>query len=92
MRPNPYASAGQMHAVNSSDSPLMLLLYLPTFLASSFAIAGGIAMLRRKAYWLAVAGSVAVILGACVCALAGPAVGVWALVVLMKPGVKETFT
>jgi serine/threonine protein kinase len=80
-----------LRGFSSADAPLVLLIYVPCLLASAFAIFGGVAMLRRKAYWLAVAGSVAVMLGGCFCVFAGPAVGVWALVVLMRPGVKEMF-
>ena len=74
------------------DAQIALLVYVPCLFASLLAVSGGVAMLRRKVYWLAVAGSVAVMLGGCMCAFAGPIVGIWSLVVLMKPDVKETFT
>ncbi len=89
MRPNYHAEAGP---APTSETLAMQGFYFLSFLASSFAISGGVAMLKRKVYWLAVAGSVAVMLGACFCAFTGPAVGIWSLVVLMKPGIKETFT
>ena len=79
-------------ALSPAEAGYALLIYFPCLLASSFAVFGGVAMMRRKAYWLAIAGSVAVMLGGCTCVFAGPAVGIWALVVLMKPGVKEAFT
>jgi hypothetical protein len=81
-----------LRAFSSTDAQYALLIYALCLLASLFAIFGGIVMLKRKAYWLAVAGSITVMLGGCTCCLAGPTVGVWALIALMKPGVKETFT
>jgi tetratricopeptide (TPR) repeat protein len=100
MRPGFGSNFNQIEAAESSsarpldpkEARLALLLYVPCLLASSFAIFGGVAMLRRKAYWLAVVGAGAVLLGGCTCAMAGPIVGTWALIVLMKPGIKETFT
>ncbi len=94
--PNAYqygpAVATSDRSINPKEALLALLLYVPCLLASGFAIFGGVAMLRRKAYWLATAGAAAVLLGGCTCAMAGPIVGTWALIMLLKPGVKETFT
>ena len=97
-RPGPYAGADSAPltprdaSLTPRDAQIALLVYVPCLFASLLAVAGGVAMLRRKVYWLAVAGSVAVMLGSCMCAFAGPIVGIWSLVVLMKPDVKETFT
>lgn len=67
------------------------------FALLSFAVASGAAMwagygmLHLRSYWLSVAGSFAIMPGACVCCLAGFPVGAWSLSVLLKPEVVSAF-
>jgi hypothetical protein len=59
--------------------------------ASAAAVWAGFNMLRLRSYWLSVAGSIAVMPGACVCGFAGVPIGIWSLVVLFRPGVADAF-
>ena len=59
--------------------------------ASAAAVWAGYNMLRLRSYWLSVAGSIAIMPGACVCGLAGFPIGVWSVVVLFRPGVADAF-
>jgi hypothetical protein len=59
--------------------------------ASLASVWAGFNMLRLRSYWLSVAGSVAVMPGACMCMFAGVPVGIWSLVVLFRPGVANAF-
>ncbi|HVS69836.1 MAG TPA: hypothetical protein VHQ47_01120 [Phycisphaerae bacterium] len=54
-------------------------------------IFGGIKMKSLQNYNAALAGAVAAILPCTCCCIAGLAVGIWSLVVLMKPEVKAAF-
>jgi hypothetical protein len=54
--------------------------------------AGGIAMLRRKMYGLAVTGSIASMLTLNCCCVPGLAIGIWSLLILMQSDVKQSFS
>jgi hypothetical protein len=54
--------------------------------------AGAIAMLRRKMWGLALAGSIASMLTLNCCCVPGLAVGLWCMFVLMQPDVKSSFS
>jgi hypothetical protein len=78
------------------DSPkatviLTVFTLLSFAVASAIAIWAGYGMLRLRSYWLSVAGSVAVMPGACMCCFAGMPVGVWSLTVLFRPDVAAAF-
>ncbi len=78
------------------DSPqatvVMTIFTLLSFaVASAIAIWAGYGMLRLRGYWLSVAGSVAVMPGACMCCFAGMPIGVWSLTVLFRPDVAAAF-
>jgi len=78
------------------DSPqatvVMTMFTLLSFaVASAIAIWAGYGMLRLRSYWLSVAGSVAVMPGACMCCFAGMPIGVWSLTVLFRPDVAAAF-
>jgi hypothetical protein len=61
-------------------------------LLSLVTLVGGIAMVRRQFYGLAIAGCVAAMINLSDgCCLLGLPVGIWALVVLLKPDVKASF-
>jgi hypothetical protein len=60
-------------------------------LASAVAIWSGYNMLKLRNYWLALAGSVALMPGSCMCCLLGLPSGIWSLVVLLNPEVKAAF-
>jgi hypothetical protein len=60
-------------------------------LASAAAVWAGFNMLRLRSYRLSLAGSVAIMPGACLCFFAGIPIGIWSLTVLLRPEVRETF-
>jgi hypothetical protein len=55
------------------------------------AIWAGCNMIRLRSYWLSVAGSIAIMPGACFFCMAGLPVGIWSLVVLFRPDVSASF-
>jgi hypothetical protein len=59
--------------------------------ASAVAIWSGYSMLKLRNYWLALAGSVALVPGSCMCCLLGTPSGIWSFVVLLNPEVKAAF-
>jgi hypothetical protein len=59
--------------------------------ASAIAIWSGYSMLKLRNYWLALAGSVALVPGSCMCCLLGIPSGIWSFVVLQNPDVKAAF-
>jgi hypothetical protein len=75
-----------MRAMQVVAGVIFALLSTVTFL-------GGIAMLRRQLYGLAIAGSIAAMLNLidCCCVFGLP-VGIWALIVLLRPEVKASFS
>lgn len=76
-----------------SSGPLGLVFAVLFLIAAIVVISGAIAMLRGKSYGLAVTGSVVAMLHlGCLCCLLGIPFGIWSLVVLMKPEVKEAFS
>ena len=71
---------------------VMAIVMLMGFSVASVGAAwAGYSMLHLRSYWLSVAGSFAVMPGACFCCLAGVPIGVWSLVVLLKPEVSAAF-
>ena len=66
----------------------LLILCVPC----AMAIWAGVNMIRLRNYWLSVAGSIAIMPGACFCCLAGFPVGIWSLVILFRPEVSSAFT
>lgn len=58
----------------------------------AMAVWAGVNMIRLRSYWLSVAGSIAIMPGACFCCLVGFPIGIWSLVVLFRPDVSSTFT
>lgn len=58
----------------------------------AMAIWAGVNMIRLRSYWLSVAGSIAIMPGACFCCLAGFPIGIWSLVILFRPEVSSAFT
>ena len=56
------------------------------------AICAGVAMKRRRHYRLAIAGSIAVIMGSYVCSAASVLIGIWSIIVLLRPVVRSSFT
>jgi hypothetical protein len=75
------------------DMITMQIVIRSIFLVVSLAVAAGAAaMMNRKMYPLAILGSFAAIcnFGHCCCILGAPA-GIWALIVLFQPDVRESF-
>ena len=60
-------------------------------LASAIAIWSGYNMLKLRNYWLALAGSIALIPGSCMCCLLGLPSGIWSFLALINPEVKGAF-
>jgi len=78
----------------------MRFLFSPAWLVGSslvdlavcaIVILGGVQMLRLKSYGLAVASSVLAMIPCFACCCVGLPAGIWALVVLFKPEVKQAF-
>jgi hypothetical protein len=67
------------------------VLYLGLALGGGLAILGGWSMLRLRAYPLALVGSFSVMIGGCVRLFLGVPVGIWSLVVLLRPEVPAAF-
>ncbi len=59
--------------------------------ASAAALWAGYNMLRLRSYWLSMAGSIAIMPGAFMCCMAGFPIGIWSLMVLLKPEVSSAF-
>jgi hypothetical protein len=70
---------------------LAIVTFLSFALAGAMATWAGYEMLRLRSYWLSVAGSVAIMPGACMCCFAGFPVGIWSLSVLLRPEVSASF-
>jgi hypothetical protein len=84
----------QVAAGRPIDQNTAAMTIVATFglsIASAAAIWAGFDMLRLRSYWLSVAGSIAIMPGACVCCFAGVPIGIWSLVVLFRPEVSEAF-
>ena len=59
--------------------------------ASAVAVWSGYSMLKLRNYWLALAGSIALVPGSCMCCLLGIPSGIWSFVVLINPEVSAAF-
>jgi hypothetical protein len=70
---------------------LAIVTFLSFALASAMAVWAAYGMLHLRSYWLSVAGSVAIMPGACLCCFAGFPVGIWSLLVLLRPEVAASF-
>lgn len=77
----------------SGDAPVGVLavIYVGGLTAAGSAVFAATQMRRFRNFPLAVAGSVAVMFSGSWCCLAGVPVGVWCLVVLLKPGARTAF-
>ncbi len=71
---------------------MTIVMLLALSVSCGAAVWAGFNMLYLRSYWLSVAGSFAIMPGACFCCLAGVPVGIWALSVLRKPEVSSAFT
>jgi hypothetical protein len=87
------AKAGKSPGDISEDaSAVMAIIMLLGFsVASVGATWAGYSMLNLRSYWLSVAGSIAVMPGACMCCMAGFPIGIWSLMVLLRPEVSASF-
>ena len=70
---------------------MVILMFLACTIASGFAIWAGYNMLHLRNHALAIVGSIAIMPGACICFLAGLGIGIWSVIVLLKPDVKDAF-
>jgi hypothetical protein len=82
-------------APREKDDPataaMTIIMLLSFSVACIMAIWAGFNMIKLRSYWLSMAGSFAVMPGACFCCLAGLPVGIWSLAVLLKPEVSASF-
>jgi hypothetical protein len=89
--------AGPVQVGQAKEDPehtsavLGMIALLSFSLPSALAAWAGFEMVRLRSYWVSVAGSIAVMPGACVCCLTGLPVGIWSLTVLFRPEVAEAF-
>ncbi|HTU22524.1 MAG TPA: hypothetical protein VMG10_31085 [Gemmataceae bacterium] len=75
-----------------SNAAIGFVTLLSLSVPCAMAIWAGVNMIRLRSYWLSVAGSIAIMPGACFCCLAGFPIGIWSLVILFRPEVSSTFT
>ncbi len=89
---NAPAGRGSQNEENDRGSAAMAIVMLLSFsVGCVMAIWAGFNMLNLRSYWLSMAGSFAVMPGACFCCLAGVPIGIWSLTVLLKPEVSSAF-
>ncbi len=92
-----WGSPPSTYSPPASDSPKVgkaevMLLYASFGAASLVSLLGAVCMLMQRGYPLAILGCIAVVWGgACPCVLPGVLVGIWALVVLLNPAVRQCF-
>jgi hypothetical protein len=88
----PYRPGGTAALESDKASVALAVIMLLCFSVASAAAAwAGFNMLHLRSYWLSVAGSLAIMPGACFCCFAGFPIGIWSLTVLLKPEVSATF-
>jgi hypothetical protein len=93
--PSPSAGADDVRGEGSPEraTAVMTIIVLLSFsVPCAMAIWAGFNMIRLRSYWLSVAGSIAIMPGACFFCLAGLPVGIWSLVVLFRPDVSSCFS
>lgn len=86
-------SATKVQGMDLLSGAMGTLVTIVLVIVSLVAAFGGLQMTRLKSYPMAVTGAVLIMLpcsGYCCCIIGLP-VGIWALVVLMKPDVKAAF-
>jgi len=85
---------GQMGGGFNMDMRVMYVVFGAIFaVVSLVSFCGGVAMLRRQMYWLAMAGSIAAMINLTdCCCLFGLPVGMWALIILLQSDVKASFS
>ena len=84
---------GTYSRVSDRASTVLTIMMLLAFsVACGAAVWAGFNMLYLRSYWFSVAGSFAIMPGACICCVAGVPIGIWALSVLRKPEVSSAFT
>jgi hypothetical protein len=89
---NALRDRGSPNEENDRGSATMAIVMLLSFaVACVMAIWAGFNMINLRSYWLSMAGSFAVMPGACFCCLAGVPIGIWSLTVLLKPEVSSAF-
>lgn len=79
-----------LHSLLMTTSAVMLALLVPLKLG---AILGAVQILKMQRYWLAVAGSFLALVNFldCPCCLASLPFSLWALIVLLRPEVRQAF-
>jgi hypothetical protein len=93
--PGQYPDAGNPGEESNPEraTTVMTIVVLLSFsVPCIMAVWAGFNMIRLRSYWLSVAGSIAIMPGACFFCLAGLPVGIWSLVVLFRPDVSSSFS
>jgi hypothetical protein len=85
------ASDGRNATSEQANAVLAIVLFLSMATATVAALFGGLSMLKLQNRLVAMAGSIAIMPGTCFCCLLGFPMGVWSLLVLMRPEVKAAF-
>jgi hypothetical protein len=93
--PTPADHDGKLDAKTEKSDPatavLTIVMLLSFSVACVMAIWAGFNMVNLRSYWLSMAGSFAIMPGACFCCVAGVPIGIWSLVVLLNPEVRSSF-
>jgi serine/threonine protein kinase len=76
---------------NMQGKIVLAVVFYGSAAASVVTALGGLRMLFRRRYWLAITGSILATIGLCAVSILGLPVGIWALVVLHKPEVRASF-
>ncbi len=75
----------------ASSGPFAIVTNLVGLVASLLILLGGVQMLRKKSWGLALTGSIVAMLPVGSCCCIGLPIGIWALVVLLNADVKNSF-
>jgi len=87
------AAGGQAAAIQMLSGVVGLVMYLVVLIVAVVILIGALKMRRLESHGFAVASAILALIP-CIscCFLAGIPIGIWALVVLLKPEVKDAFT
>jgi hypothetical protein len=92
LSPESAAKRENPQPADEASTALGLMAIAGFSIASVAAIWAGYNMMRLRSYGLSLAGSVAIMPGAILCCFAGIPIGLWCVVVLLKPEVKGAFS
>jgi hypothetical protein len=85
-----YARRVMQAGINDDDIPALIILFLGA-LMSLISLVGALAMIRRRCFGLALAGSISTIIGGFFCCFFPALIGVWSLIVLLMADTRSAF-